>query len=83
MAKAMAPRKAQDGLQGRRSRCIWLYLASLGCPIENIFTKKIPTTEAKLYKIYTKQRFPVYFGPWDVSRTIERNKSKFSCLEIN
>ena len=48
------------------------YLPSLGCPIEQMFTNKLPKIYQILYKIYTKGCFPMYNRPWDVSGIVNR-----------
>ena len=49
------------------------YLASLGCPIEQVLIKKLRKTKPKKYKIYTQGCFPMYNGPWDVSGIVNRS----------
>ena len=62
---------------GRAARICSAWDALLG-----IFSSKFKPTSSQMYTtIYKKQCFPMYKGPQDLSKTIERNKNKVSCLK--
>ena len=60
-----------------------LYLASLGCPIDHILIKFSTKIQPNLYKIYTKISFPMYNGPWGVSRIVNRTRDINFALGIS
>ena len=58
-----------------------LCLASLGCPIEQMFANILQQICKILYTNQTNLCFPIDLGPQDLSRKIKRNENKIICLK--
>ena len=50
------------------------------CPVSRVLCPVFRVPCPVSHVLYIKLCFPIYFGPQDLSRTIERNKNKISCL---